>query len=60
MNVSDLTRADVIEALRICARAEKCTGCKMLLTNAATRRSCFSALQKRAAELLEGKEAARE
>lgn len=60
MKVTDLTKADVAEALRICSRREKCTGCKMLLTDAATRRICFSALQSRAAELLEEKEVTRE
>ena len=53
MKMQDLTRRDVIAALRICSRLDGCVHCPVLETERQSRRRCFSALQARAAELLE-------
>ena len=53
MATSELSRKDVIFALRLCAAKDTCTNCPALLLEKTQRKQCFRALMFRAAELLE-------
>lgn len=53
MKSDELSRKDVIYALRLCARKDACTSCPALLLEKSQRKQCFSSLMFRAAELLE-------
>ena len=53
MKTDELSRRDVIYALRLCAAKDTCTNCPALLLEKSQRKQCFSALMVRAAELLE-------
>lgn len=52
MATFELSRKDVIYALRLCAAKDTCTNCPALLLEKKQRKQCFSTLMVRAAELL--------